>query len=120
MQLSPPIWRVLTTQGEEQKEAHASAIENLEILEKQLQRSRFLSGEAIGIADISLGCMAYIIPMYEEITQLKLVDPRRFPSISKWMEELLNSPAVKDTLPPRDKLLPRYLSIRQTFLAKGS
>ncbi|WOL18030.1 glutathione transferase GST 23-like [Canna indica] len=116
--LSPPIWRVFVTQGEEQKQAYASAMENLEILEKELEGKRFLSGEAIGLLDIFFGSLAYIIPMYEEIIEMKLVDPSKLPWLSKWMEEFLNSPVVKDTLPQKDKLLPRYLAIRDTFLAK--
>ncbi|KAG6473971.1 glutathione transferase GST 23-like [Zingiber officinale] len=117
--LSPPLWRVLTTQAEEQREAHASAIESLGLLENELEGKKFFGGQTIGLVDVWFGALAYIIPIYEEITGLKLVEQRKLPRLCRWMEEFLSSPAVEGTLPPKDMLLPRYAAMREAFLAKA-
>ncbi|XP_010922854.1 probable glutathione S-transferase [Elaeis guineensis] len=118
--LSPPIWRLFISQGKEQEEAYALAIENLKILEQELQGKMFFCGETIGLADISIGPLAYVMPIYEEITKLKMVDAERFPLLCAWMEAFLNSPVVKDSLPPGEKLLLKYRALRESFLAKGN
>lgn len=120
LQLSPPIWRLFISQGKEQEEAFQLAIENLTMLEQELQGKKFFCGETIGLTDISLGPLAYVIPIYEEITKLKLIDAERFPLLSAWMEAFLNSPVVKDSLPPGEKLLLRYQALRESFLARGN
>lgn len=51
LQLSPPIWRWFTTEGQEQEDAYDAAIEQLLVLEKELA----LAGEKEGFVDLSLG-----------------------------------------------------------------
>ncbi|XP_062198330.1 glutathione transferase GST 23-like isoform X2 [Phragmites australis] len=102
--LSPPIWKWFTTQGQEQEDAYAAAIEQLLVLEKELCGKRFFAGEKIGFVDLSLGSLAYVIPIYEEITGVKMITEETFPSLTAWMGNFQSSPVVKDHLPPLDKL----------------
>jgi glutathione S-transferase len=66
--LSPPIWRWFTTEGEEQEAAYEAAVEQLLVLEKELAVAGkpFFGGEKVGFVDLSLGPLAYVIPIYEE------------------------------------------------------
>ncbi|RCV36280.1 hypothetical protein SEVIR_7G316900v4 [Setaria viridis] len=114
--LSPPIWKWFTTQGQEQEDAHEAAIEQLLVLEKELDGKRFFAGEKIGFVDLSLGPLSYVIPMYEEITGVKMIAGEKLPSLSAWMGNFLSSPVVKDHLPPLDKLRLRLQTIREAFL----
>ncbi|CAN6380406.1 unnamed protein product [Urochloa humidicola] len=114
--LSPPIWKWFTTQGQEQEDAHESAVEQLLVLEKELDGKRFFGGEKIGFLDLSLGPLSYVIPMYEEITGGRMITEEKFPSLSAWMGNFLSSPVVKDHLPPLDKLRLRLQAIREAFL----
>ncbi|WVZ88205.1 hypothetical protein U9M48_034750 [Paspalum notatum var. saurae] len=103
-QLSPAIWRWFTTSGEEQEAARDAAVEQL--LE-------------LGFADLSLGPLAYVVPIYEEIVGVRLVTEERFPSLTAWMARFLGSPVVRDHLPPMDQLRRRYQAVREAFLKRA-
>ncbi|AQK57104.1 Glutathione S-transferase U10, partial [Zea mays] len=64
-QLSPPIWRWFTTEGEEQEAAYEAAVEQLLVLEKELAVSwkPFFGGDKVGFVDLSLGPLAYVLPI---------------------------------------------------------
>jgi glutathione S-transferase len=115
-QLSPTIWKWFTTQGQEQEAAYASAVEQLRVLEGELDGKRFFAGDKMGLVDLSLGPLSYVIPVYEEITGVKMVAEETFPSLFAWMASFLSSPVVKDHLPPLGDLKPRYQAIREAFL----
>ncbi|KAF8706410.1 hypothetical protein HU200_030675 [Digitaria exilis] len=114
--LSPPIWKWFTTQGKEQEDAYEASIEQLLVLEKELDGKRFFGGDKIGFVDLSLGQVSYVIPIFEEITGVKMITEQKFPSMSAWMGNFLTSPSVKDHPPPLDKLQARYQAIREAFL----
>ncbi|CAN6373909.1 unnamed protein product [Urochloa humidicola] len=90
--LSPPIWKWFTTQGQEQVDAHEAAVEQLLVLENELDGKRFFAGEKIGFVDLSFGPLSYVIPLYEEVTGRKMIAEDKFPSLSAWMGNFLNSP----------------------------
>ncbi|CAO2145422.1 unnamed protein product [Urochloa humidicola] len=77
--------------------------------------ARFLQ-DKIGFVDLSFGPLSYVIPMYEEITGVKMITEEKVPSLSAWMGNFLSSPVVKDHLPPLDKLRLRFQAIREAFL----
>ncbi|TVU27217.1 hypothetical protein EJB05_29813, partial [Eragrostis curvula] len=79
-------------------------MEHLLVLEKELDGKRFFAGEKIGFVDLSLGPLSYVIPIYEEITGVKMITEEKFPSLCAWMASFLSSPIVRDHLPPLDKL----------------
>ncbi|CAN6357453.1 unnamed protein product, partial [Urochloa humidicola] len=114
--LSPPIWKWFTTQGQEQVDAHEAAVEQLLVLENELDGKRFFAGEKIGFVDLSFGPLSYVIPLYEEITGVKMITEEKVPSLSAWMGNFLSSSVVKDHLPPLDKLRLRLQAIREAFL----
>ncbi|KAE8768646.1 putative glutathione S-transferase [Hordeum vulgare] len=120
--LSPPIWKWFTTApGEDQEAARGASVEQLQVLEELLAvgGKEFFAGESVGLVDLSLGAMAYVVPMYEEIVGVRLVTEERFPSLSAWMGRFLGSPPVKDHPPPVERLIPRYRAMREAFLKMG-
>jgi glutathione S-transferase len=115
--INSSIWKWFTTQGQEQEAAYAAAVEQLRILEGELDGKRFFAGDRMGLVDLSLGPFSYVIPVYEEITGVKMVAEETFPSLFAWMAGFLSSSSVvKDHLPPLDDLKPRYQAIREAFL----
>ncbi|KAL2466458.1 Glutathione S-transferase U7 [Abeliophyllum distichum] len=80
--LSSSIWNVLISQGKEQEEAIAAAVQNLKLIEEQLQEKKFFGGEKIGYLDIAFGWTANLISILEEIIDLKLVDEEKLPLLS--------------------------------------
>ncbi|VAI15924.1 unnamed protein product [Triticum turgidum subsp. durum] len=119
--LSPPIWKWFTAApGEGQKAALGAAVEQLQVLEDLLALGGkdFFAGESVGLVDLSLGALAYVIPMYEEIIGVRMVTEERFPSLSAWMGRFLDSPPVKDHPPPVERLKPSCLLLgNQTTFA---
>uniref|UniRef100_M8AZM0 GST N-terminal domain-containing protein n=1 Tax=Aegilops tauschii TaxID=37682 RepID=M8AZM0_AEGTA len=79
----------------------------------------FFAGESVELVDLSLGALAYVVPMYEEIIGVRLVTEERFPSLSAWMGRFLDSPPVKDHPPLVERLKPRYRAMREAFLNMG-
>ncbi|XP_066340738.1 glutathione transferase GST 23-like [Miscanthus floridulus] len=124
--LSPPIWRWFTTEGEEQEAAYEAAVEQLLVLEKELAVSGkpFFGGEKVGFVDLSLGPLAYVIPVMDDIVTgggcgVKMVTGEKMPSLAAWMGRFLSSPAVRGHLPPLEKLRPRYQAMREWFLVSA-
>uniref|UniRef100_A0A0E0IXL7 GST C-terminal domain-containing protein n=1 Tax=Oryza nivara TaxID=4536 RepID=A0A0E0IXL7_ORYNI len=67
-------------------------MEQLLVLEKVLHENKFFGGERIGFVDLSLGSLSYVIPIYEDITGVRLITSDKFPWLSAWMEGFLGLP----------------------------
>uniref|UniRef100_A0ACD5XTM7 Uncharacterized protein n=1 Tax=Avena sativa TaxID=4498 RepID=A0ACD5XTM7_AVESA len=105
--LSPPIWKWFTAAREEEREAaREAAVEQLQVLEEKLAGGgkEFFGGDSVGLVDLSLGALAYVVPIYEEIIGVRLVTEERFPALYAWMGRFLAAPPVKDNLLPLEKL----------------
>ncbi|KAE9455483.1 hypothetical protein C3L33_12631, partial [Rhododendron williamsianum] len=102
-------WMAMCTQGDEkEKEMYLKqAVESLQKIEQELikGKSKFFGGESIGYLDIALGFISYWLPVWEEVGSMTITDPTRFPATAGWAENFRSHPAVKDKLPPRDKIV---------------
>uniref|UniRef100_A0A2P2IMK0 glutathione transferase n=1 Tax=Rhizophora mucronata TaxID=61149 RepID=A0A2P2IMK0_RHIMU len=114
------VWGVLFKQGKEQEEAIAASLENLKHLEEELKGKRFFGGETIGLLDIALGWLAYYLGIFEEIINLKLIDDQKFPSLAAWQQQFAEFPVIKETWPPRDRLISKFVALRERHLSKES
>ncbi|CAI0556320.1 unnamed protein product [Linum tenue] len=113
----PSMWQAFTKEGREQEEGVASIAENLKLLEAELEGKKFLGGEEIGIPDFALGWLVNLVPVFEEILGLKIVDEERHPSLSEWSRRISDIPVIEESWPPRDKLVTKWAAIRDHFLA---
>ncbi|XP_051186039.1 glutathione transferase GST 23 [Lolium perenne] len=121
--LSPRIWKWFTTAGgEEQDAAREASVEQLQVLEEKLTLggNEFFGGDSVGLVDLSLGALAYVIPMYEEIIGERLVTEDMFPSLYAWMGRFLAAPPVKDHLPPMEELKLRFRAMREYFVKNSA
>ncbi|CAI0556226.1 unnamed protein product [Linum tenue] len=109
--------QAFTKEGREQEEGVASIAENLKLLEAELEGKKFLGGEEIGIPDFALGWLVNLVPVFEEILGLKIVDEERHPSLSEWSRRISDIPVIEESWPPRDKLVTKWAAIRDHFLA---
>ncbi|KAH0731025.1 hypothetical protein KY290_002054 [Solanum tuberosum] len=114
--LLPSVWSIFTEKGDEaKKEAFVPAVQNLEIIEEQLKEKKFFGGDSIGYVDLALGWMAYLVDVFEEVIDLKLFDAHKFPLLSGWMKNFSDAPAIKQHLPPRDKLVTKFQLLHEKF-----
>ncbi|KAH7573223.1 hypothetical protein ACOSP7_006754 [Xanthoceras sorbifolium] len=106
--LLEPAWTSMWYKGEEKERAEKLAMEALEKIEEQLKGNKYFGGDdhdTIGYLDIAIGWISYWLPVWEEVGSMKILDPEKFPSITAWKIRLLDHPKIRDSLPPRDKLL---------------
>ncbi|CAL1409760.1 unnamed protein product [Linum trigynum] len=113
----PSMWQAFTKKGREQEEGLASIAEKLKLLEAELEGKKFFGGEEIGIPDFALGWLVNLVPVFEEILGLKIVDEERHPSLSEWSRRISDIRVIEESWPPRDKLVTKWAAIRDHFLA---
>ncbi|KAF8380814.1 hypothetical protein HHK36_028308 [Tetracentron sinense] len=94
--LLPSIWSAFLKQGKEQEEAIGPALENLKILEEELKGKKFFGGDTIGFVDIAFGWTGNLIGIFEE--------------------DFADVPVIKDSWPPRDKMIAKFHAIREPYL----
>ncbi|KAB5551609.1 hypothetical protein DKX38_008920 [Salix brachista] len=111
-------WGVLLKEGKEQEEGILAALQNLRCLEEEIRGKKFFGGEAIGLADLALGWLAFYLNISEEVVGLKLVDQETFPSLVAWMREFASAPVVHGSWPDRDELAGKLVSIREASLGR--
>ncbi|XP_023771478.1 probable glutathione S-transferase [Lactuca sativa] len=104
-----PVIKAVGSNGDEK--AIAEACEQLQILENQLKikGTKFFGGDSIGLVDIAADFIAYWHAIREEAAGIKFFTEDKFPKLTKWADDFVNSEAVKNTLPPREQMLAFYL-----------
>lgn len=107
----------MCSDGEDQERAVKLAVEYLERIEEELKGKRFFGGEKVGYVDLTMGFVAYIVPVWEEVASVKILDPSRFPAIAAWTENFLDHPMVKsEYLPGRDEIFSFYKGRREVLV----
>ncbi|RWR75792.1 Tau class glutathione transferase GSTU45 [Cinnamomum micranthum f. kanehirae] len=99
------VWMTCCSKGSEQEKHMQEAMENLKTLETALQGKKFFGGEAIGLVDIACIVLAYWLELNLQVVGIVLIEEEKLPMLHQWAQELLNTSVVKESLPPRDKLL---------------
>ncbi|CAN1169291.1 Probable glutathione S-transferase [Linum perenne] len=112
----PSMWKAFTKEGKEHEEGLTETAENFKLLEQELKGKKFFRGEEIGIADIALGWIVNLVPVYQEILGLNVLDEERYPSLCEWMHRISDVPAIKESWPPHERLVTKWTDIRHRFL----
>ncbi|KAK7359186.1 hypothetical protein VNO77_01135 [Canavalia gladiata] len=110
-------WVATFSSGDEQEKALKEAAEIMEKIEEEIKGKKFFGGNNIGYLDIALGWIAYLIPVWEEVGSMQIIDPLKYPATTAWIPNFLSHPVIKDTLPPRDKMLVYYHSRKNNWPA---
>ncbi|XP_058731654.1 probable glutathione S-transferase [Vicia villosa] len=98
-------WRAMVRKGEEGEKYLKEAKEVMEKLEEEINGKKFFGGNNIGYLDLALGWITCWLPIWEEIGSMQVLNPLKCPSISSWKINFLNHLAIKDNLPPKDKMI---------------
>lgn len=105
----------MCTSGEEQEKALNIAREAIEKIEEEIKGKKFFGGDNIGYLDLALGWISYWLPVFEEVGSMRIIDPLKISAITAWMANFLSHPVIKDSLPPRDKMLVYFHSRRNAL-----
>nr|GMD46516.1 probable glutathione S-transferase [Ipomoea batatas] len=101
--------KALFIKGEEQEKGKEEICEALKILDSELKNKKFLGGETFGLADLAANFIALWMGVLEEVIGVELgVTEEKFPNLYRWKQDFLNCDLIKETFPPRDKLVAFY------------
>ncbi|GFS31102.1 glutathione S-transferase TAU 1 [Actinidia rufa] len=111
-------WTAMSSQGDEKKLFLQSTLEDLEKIEGELKgKGKYFGGENLGYLDLALGWITYLVPVWEDIGSITILDPVKFPCTTAWMQNFLNHPVIKEDFPPRDKTDFYFRTRREEILA---
>ncbi|CAH9146081.1 unnamed protein product [Cuscuta epithymum] len=106
-----PSLRGIAMAGEEEgkKEAAIKEVEEgLGLLEGAFQScskgKKFFGGERVGFLDIALGSSIGWVRVTEKFNSINLYDQAKVPGLAQWAQDFCAHDAVKDVMPPTDKL----------------
>ncbi|CAL9097740.1 glutathione s-transferase [Musa troglodytarum] len=119
--LGPAVGAVFASPSEGQAAAVEQVHENLRLVERELREGafagrRFFGGDKIGVLDIVLGCGSYWLAVFEDVMEVKLVDPEAFPLFHSWLRDFEEQEEVKAIIPAIDRLLEYARGVRQMML----
>jgi glutathione S-transferase len=107
----PSIWKIRSSQGDEQKKAVEEALENLKTLENELKGNKFFGGDEIGFVDIAANFLGLWLGIVQEMMGVDLLTKEKLPKLSEWVDNYLNNDIIKKSLPPRDELAVRLRAL---------
>lgn len=110
------IRNAVYSKGEEQEKAVELALEALKALDEEIKEKKFFGGESIGFVDLVLGWISHWLPVIEEVCGLKIFNAQAFPSLNQWGHNFLNSPIIKEKLPPSDRMLAFFTDVQKNML----
>ncbi|XVF55168.1 hypothetical protein PTKIN_Ptkin06aG0015000 [Pterospermum kingtungense] len=101
----PALWKAGSSPENERAKAVEEACECLKTLESALNGKRFFGGDTVGLVDIAANFIGYWLRLFQEAAGHDLLSAEKFPALFKWSDEFSSCSVVKDSLPPKDKLL---------------
>ncbi|XP_057425215.1 glutathione transferase GST 23-like [Lotus japonicus] len=116
----PAIIGTFSKLGEEQQKAAQELRENLKILEGGLEGKRYFGGETIGFADIAIGWLRYWVGIVEEIVGINLIDTESMAKLNAWFDDFQELPIIKESMPPRDKLLEKNKAFHKFLISSST
>ncbi|GMY23618.1 glutathione transferase GST 23-like isoform X1 [Fagus crenata] len=114
----PSVWNVFIKQGKDQEEAIVTAHENLRNLEGLISGKKFFSGETIGLVDLAFGWLANLPGVFEEVMGVTLIEHEKYPFLLTWMHNFADAPIIKESWPPRDKLITKFKVLHEAYTSK--
>ncbi|GLT65378.1 hypothetical protein SLA2020_378160 [Shorea laevis] len=101
----PVVFKAFWGEEKEREKAAEEASELLNFLENEINEKRFFGGESIGMVDVVANVIAFWLGVFEEATGVELLTREKFPKLSNWSDEFVSNSVIKESLPPRDKLI---------------
>ncbi|CAN4100311.1 unnamed protein product [Withania somnifera] len=98
-------WQAMAAEGEAKAKAVESVQELYALIEKQIQGKKYFGGEQIGYLDLVMGWKSLWLNAMEEVGQIKLLDPEKFPSLHQWAENFKQIPIIHECMPPLERVV---------------
>ncbi|KAG6423978.1 hypothetical protein SASPL_114387 [Salvia splendens] len=111
-------WLTVCSKDEIQEKAVKDAIGHLERLEEKLGGRRFFGGDTTGYLDLMMGFIAYMLPVWEEVAAVTILDASKFPNLAAWKSNFVDHPAIKADLPSKDEMFTFFQWQREVHLQR--
>ncbi|CAN1167080.1 Glutathione S-transferase U7 [Linum perenne] len=99
----PVAWKIYAGKGKEKQDAIEEFHDQLKLLEKELKGNDYFGGEKIGFLDIAAFQLHFFESLQEDDD--RFMTPEKFPALFRWLEKFRSNAAVRECLPPADRLL---------------
>lgn len=104
-QCFPAIFKSCWGEEKEREKAVEEVSVVLKILEDELKEKKFFGGENVGLVDIVAVVIGFSLGVYEEAARVELLNKEKLPRLCNWIDDFLSNSFIKESLPPRDKLI---------------
>ncbi|XP_022746708.1 glutathione S-transferase U8-like [Durio zibethinus] len=101
----PALWNAAWSPENEREKSVEEACDFLKTLASALKGKRFFGGDTVGLVDIAANFIGFWLRVLQEATGQELLSAEKFPDLVKWTNEFVSCSVVKESLPPRDRLL---------------
>ncbi|XP_050244345.1 probable glutathione S-transferase [Quercus robur] len=101
----PAIFKSCWGEEREREKAVEEVSVVLKILEDELKEKKFFGGENVGLVDIVAVVIGFSLGVYEEAARVELLNKEKLPRLCNWIDDFLSNSFIKESLPPRDKLI---------------
>lgn len=106
----PPLLTAYRCRGVEQDKAKEEVCELLKLLDTELGDQKFFGGDTSGLVDTVASLIAFWLRVIQEFLGVDLLTEEKFPNLWNWAEGLVGCSTIKESLPPKDKLLQYFHS----------
>ncbi|CAA7389105.1 unnamed protein product [Spirodela intermedia] len=106
------LWRACWTRGEEQQKCISEAGERLRTLETALEGKKFFGGDTIGFVDIVVSFLTPWMEVLQEMARIRLLEEENYPRLCRWVRDFSSCDVVKETRPPREKLVAFFATLK--------
>ncbi|MCD7465996.1 hypothetical protein HAX54_002305 [Datura stramonium] len=110
----PEIQKLCRGSKQEKEKARVELSKLLKILDNEVKDKKFFGGDRVGFVDVVSILITYWLEVMQEAVNVEVLTNDEFPNISAWAEELLTYSIIKETLPPREKLLGAFKGLFKT------
>ncbi|PON93612.1 Glutathione S-transferase, C-terminal-like [Trema orientale] len=115
------MFLISTTSGETREKAIKELFGKLEPLEEGLKgffpkEIHIVDSKSLGMLDILMFSLCGPFKVEEEVFGLKVIDPEKYPLVFSWVTALNQVSEVKELIPPYEKLVAVFGSVRNKTL----